>query len=43
VQVDDELYRVQVGPNAEQAKLLDMKTDIDAVLKVNSQVLRYTQ
>lgn len=43
VQVDDELYRVQVGPNAEQAALLDMKADIDAVLKVNSQVLRYTQ
>lgn len=43
VQVDDELYRVQVGPNAEQAKLLDIKADIDAVLKVNSQVLRYTQ
>ena len=43
VQVDDELYRIQVGPNAEQSKLMAIKVDIDAVLKVDSQVLRYTQ
>ena len=43
VRVDDELFRVQIGPNAEQAPLIRLKPDIDAVLKVDSQILRYEQ
>ena len=43
VRVDDELFRVQIGPNAERAPLMRLKSDIDAVLKVDSQILRYEQ
>ncbi len=43
VRVDDELFRVQIGPNAEQAPLMRIKPEIDTVLKVNSQILRYEQ
>jgi DedD protein len=43
VRVDDELFRVQIGPNAERAPLMRLKPDIDAVLKVDSQILRYEQ
>ena len=43
VRVDDELFRVQIGPNAERAPLLRIKPEIDAVLSVDSQILRYEQ
>ena len=43
VRVDDELYRVQIGPNAERDALLQMKPDIDEALRVDSQILRYEQ
>ena len=43
VRVDDELFRVQIGPNAERAALMRIKPEIDAVLKVDSQILRYEQ
>ena len=43
VRVDDELFRVQIGPNAERAPLMRIKPEIDAVLKVDSQILRYEQ
>ena len=43
VQVDDELFRVQIGPNAERAPLARIKPEIDTVLKVDSQILRYEQ
>ena len=41
VRVDDELFRVQIGPNAERAPLMRIKPEIDAVLRVDSQILRY--
>jgi cell division septation protein DedD len=41
--VDDELFRIQIGPNAERAPLLRIKPEVDAALKVDSQVLRYEQ
>ena len=41
--VDDELFRVQIGPNAERAPLMRIKPKIDVVLKVDSQILRYEQ
>jgi len=41
--VDDELFRVQIGPNAERAPLMRIKPEIDAVLSVDSQILRYEQ
>ena len=41
--VDDELFRVQIGPNAERAPLMLIKPEIDVVLKVDSQILRYEQ
>ncbi len=41
--VDDELFRVQIGPNAERAPLMRIKPEIDGVLKVDSQILRYQQ
>jgi DedD protein len=41
--VDDELFRVQIGPNAERASLMRIKPEVDAVLKVDSQILRYEQ
>ena len=40
---DDTLYRVQIGPNAERAKLDAIKAEIDRVLGVDSQILRYSQ
>ena len=43
VRVDDELFRVQIGPNAERAPLTRIKPEIDVVLKVDSQILRYEQ
>ena len=43
VRVDDELFRVQIGPNAERAPLMRIKPEIDAVLGVDSQILRYEQ
>ena len=43
VRVDDELFRVQIGPNAERAALMRIKPEVDAVLKVDSQILRYEQ
>lgn len=43
VRVDDELYRVQIGPNAERDPLLKMKPEIDQALNVDSQILRYEQ
>jgi len=43
VRVDDELYRVQIGPNAEREPLLKMKPEIDQALSVDSQILRYEQ
>ena len=41
--VDEELFRVQIGPNAERRKLLLIKPEVDSVLGVDSQVLRYAQ
>ena len=41
--VDDELFRVQIGPNAERAPLMRIKPKNDVVLKVDSQLLRYEQ
>ena len=43
LRVDDELFRVQIGPNSEGAPLMRIKPEIDAVLKVDSQILRYEQ
>lgn len=43
VRVDEELFRIQVGPNAERAPLMRLKPEIDAVLEVDSQILRYEQ
>ena len=43
VRVDDELYRVQIGPNAERAVLMQIKPEIDRALSVDSQILRYVQ
>ena len=43
VRVDEELFRVQIGPNAERQKLLLIKPEVDSVLGVDSQVLRYVQ
>ena len=43
VRVDDELFRIQIGPNAERAPLMRIKPEVDAVLKVDSLILRYEQ
>ena len=43
VRVDEELFRIQIGPNAERAPLMRIKPEVDAVLKVDSQILRYEQ
>ena len=43
VRVDDELFRVQIGPKAERAPLMRIKPEIDAALKVDSVILRYEQ
>jgi len=40
---DKVLWRVQIGPKLEQARLTAIKPDIDRSLKVNSTILRYVQ
>jgi len=41
--VDEALFRVQIGPNAQMDALARIKPEIDRVLSVDSQILRYTQ
>ena len=41
--VDQQLFRVQVGPNSDQAYLRSIKESIDTALQVDSQLLRYVQ
>ena len=41
VRVDEDLYRVQIGPNVDRATLMQLKPEIDSILAVDSQVLRY--
>jgi DedD protein len=36
------LYRVQIGPKVERAKLLPIKTEVDRELKVDSKIIRFT-
>ena len=43
VRVDEALFRGQIGPSAERRKLLLIKPEVDSVLGVDSQVLRYVQ
>lgn len=43
VRVDDELFRVQVGPNAERDVLARIKPEVDQALRVDSKILRYVQ
>lgn len=43
VRVDDEMHRVQIGPNIDRERLMQMKPQIDSILSVDSQVLRYIQ
>jgi DedD protein len=43
MRVDQELFRVQVGPNSDQAYLRSIKESIDTALQVDSQLLRYVQ
>lgn len=43
VRVDDELFRVQIGPNAERDVLTRIKPEIDRALRVDSKILRYVQ
>ena len=43
IRVDDELFRVQVGPNAEREVMARIKTEIDQALRVDSKILRYVQ
>lgn len=43
VRVDEDLYRVQIGPNVDRATLMQLKPEIDSILAVDSQVLRYVQ
>ena len=43
MRVDQELFRVQVGPNSDQAYLRSIKELIDTALQVDSQLLRYVQ
>lgn len=40
---DRVLYRVKIGPKVERAKLEPIKAEIDALLKVDTAVLRYLQ
>ncbi len=40
---DNTLYRIQIGPNVERQRLERIKPDIDQALKVDSQILRYSQ
>ena len=43
VRVYEALYRVQIGHNVERASLSQLKPEIDSILAVDSQVLRYLQ
>lgn len=43
VRLDKELYRVQIGPNVDQARLMQIKPEIDEIFAVDSQVQRYVQ
>jgi len=43
VRVDDELFRVQVGPNADRDVLARIKSEVDQALRVDSKILRYVQ
>ncbi len=43
MRVDQQLFRVQVGPNSDQAYLRSIKESIDTALQVDSQLLRYVQ
>lgn len=43
IRVDDELFRVQVGPNAERDVLARIKPEVDQALRVDSKILRYVQ
>ena len=43
IRVDDELFRVQIGPNMRQDDLLKIKPSVDRSLKVDSKILRYVQ
>ena len=40
---DETLFRVQIGPNAEQERLQRFAPQIDKALGVESEILRYTQ
>ena len=40
---DNGLYRVQIGPNVDRARLMQIKPDIDEILAVDSQVQRFVQ
>ena len=39
----EQLYRVQIGPKFDRAALMQIKPEIDSILAVDSQVLRYVQ
>lgn len=41
--VAEQLYRVQIGPKVDRAALMQIKPEIDSILAVDSQVLRYVQ
>ncbi|MDG2459652.1 MAG: SPOR domain-containing protein [Luminiphilus sp.] len=43
IQVDRELYRVQVGPSSDPRYLRDVKLKVDIALNVDAQLLRYMQ
>ena len=43
VRGDETLFRVQIGPNAERARLQRLRPQIDKALGVKSEILRYTQ
>lgn len=43
IEVDRELFRVQVGPSANQRYLRDVKLKVDVALNVDAQLLRYVQ
>ena len=43
IEVDRELFRVQVGPSVNQRYLRDVKLKVDVALNVDSQLLRHMQ
>ena len=43
LRVAEQLYRVQIGPKVDRARLMQIKPEIDSILAVDSQVLRYVQ